>query len=47
MHAARMLNEILFGIIREQRRGATYWRNNIKTNVEGQNKKFFVLKKNK
>jgi hypothetical protein len=34
MHAARTLNEILFGVIREQRRGATYWRNYIKITVE-------------
>jgi hypothetical protein len=29
-----MLDEILFGVIREQRRGATYWRNYIKITVE-------------
>jgi hypothetical protein len=47
MHAARMLNEVLFGVIREQTRGEMYWRNNIKIYVEGQNKRFLVLKREK
>ena len=41
MHAARMLNEILFGIIREQRRGETYWRNNIGCSTTYQTRNFF------
>jgi hypothetical protein len=41
-----MLNEILFGVMREERRGATYCRNNIKNIVEGKSKRFLVLKRN-